>query len=162
MQITFITSRMVFGLAWTIGDASSLSCQSLYQLLFFHTICSSNINRHRWTLLSDVVPLKKLPQSLPVVTLPLVFVPLKSSGSFLLCTELFFKLSRIWDYVSIFKGFCYIRNGYIPACNKLLIGQLIYKAIELVDFKLHLSTSVFHFQIISFMVYQSQLITCKC
>jgi hypothetical protein len=67
--------------------------------------------------------------------------------------ELFLKLSGIWDYGNIFKGFSYIRNGYIPACNKLLGGQLIYKDIELVDFKLHLTTSVFHLQIISFMAY---------
>jgi hypothetical protein len=36
--------NIVFFLAWTIDDASSLSCQSLSQLQFFHTMCSSNIN----------------------------------------------------------------------------------------------------------------------
>jgi hypothetical protein len=34
MSIAFITLKMVFVLAWTIGDASSQSCQSLYQSCF--------------------------------------------------------------------------------------------------------------------------------
>ncbi len=31
MPIGFITLKMVFICAWTSGDASNLSCQSLYQ-----------------------------------------------------------------------------------------------------------------------------------
>ncbi len=37
MQITLVTLRMVFVFAWTIGNASTLSSQSLYE---FHFFCS--------------------------------------------------------------------------------------------------------------------------
>ncbi len=52
---------------------------------------------HGWTLLSDVVPLKKWPWSLHTVLISSLhhLLPLMSSASFLLCTELFWKL--IWN-----------------------------------------------------------------
>jgi hypothetical protein len=37
--MAFITLRMVFVLAWTIGDASSLSCQPPYRVDF---VCSTS------------------------------------------------------------------------------------------------------------------------
>jgi hypothetical protein len=43
MPIAFITLKMVFVLAWTIGDASSLACQSLNQVLFFYSSMSSGL-----------------------------------------------------------------------------------------------------------------------
>jgi hypothetical protein len=43
MPIAFITLKMVFVLAWTTGDASNLSCQSLYQVQFFYSSVSSGI-----------------------------------------------------------------------------------------------------------------------
>jgi hypothetical protein len=38
MPITFITLRMVFVRAWTIGDASSLSSQLLHQVHFVYSM----------------------------------------------------------------------------------------------------------------------------
>ncbi len=32
MPVTFVTLKMVFVLAWTIGDTSSLACQSLNEV----------------------------------------------------------------------------------------------------------------------------------
>jgi hypothetical protein len=43
MPIAFITLKMVFVLAWTIGDASSLACQSWNQVLFFYSSMSSGL-----------------------------------------------------------------------------------------------------------------------
>ncbi len=43
MPITFITLKIVFVLAWTIGDANSLSCQSLHQVHFVYSSMSSGI-----------------------------------------------------------------------------------------------------------------------
>jgi hypothetical protein len=43
MPIAFITLKMVFVLAWTIGDASSLACQSLNQVHFFYSSMSSGL-----------------------------------------------------------------------------------------------------------------------
>jgi hypothetical protein len=88
---------MVFVLAWTIGDASSLSSQSLYQ---FHFVCSMSCG------------IMKLPKSNTVLKcstiekvamkpcghfdyLPQPFMPLRSGVSFLLCTERMWKLGGI-------------------------------------------------------------------
>jgi hypothetical protein len=43
MPIAFINLRMVFVLAWTTGDASSLACQSLNQVHFIYSSMSGGL-----------------------------------------------------------------------------------------------------------------------
>jgi hypothetical protein len=43
MPIAFINLRMVFVLVWTIGDASSLACQSLNQVHFIYSSMSGGL-----------------------------------------------------------------------------------------------------------------------
>jgi hypothetical protein len=52
-------------------------------------------------------------------------------------TDLFWKLSGIWENGSIFKVFCFVRDCSIWACNKLLvIGHLMCKGIGVCWFEL--------------------------
>jgi hypothetical protein len=43
MPIAFITLKMAFVLAWTIGDASSLSFESLHQVNFARSMSTGTI-----------------------------------------------------------------------------------------------------------------------
>jgi hypothetical protein len=93
MQITFITLRMMFVLAWTIGDASSLSCQSLYQFHFVWSMSSGIVTPPKSDTVIRCGTTEKVAMELgnfDFLTLPSVL--LRSGASFLLCTESMWKL----------------------------------------------------------------------
>jgi hypothetical protein len=57
MPIAFITLKMVFVLAWIIGEAISLSCELLKFIVLI--ACGVITHHHRWAPLADVALLKK-------------------------------------------------------------------------------------------------------
>ncbi len=84
-------------LAWTIGNASSLSSQSLYK---FHVVCSMPCGIMTLPKSNTVLrcsTTEKAAMELPSCFdfLPLPFMPLRSGVSFLLCTECMWKLGGI-------------------------------------------------------------------
>jgi len=74
------------------------------------------------------------------LTLP--FVPLRSRAFFLLWTELFWKLSGIWDYNHISQVSCYIRN-----CSLL---AAISDWFSIVNLQLHLTIKPFQWTLMWF------------
>jgi hypothetical protein len=50
MPIAFIALKMVFVLAWTTGDSSNVSCQSLYHVLSgYSSMSSGSVTRSKLT-----------------------------------------------------------------------------------------------------------------
>jgi hypothetical protein len=123
MQITFIKLRMVFVLAWTIGDASCLSCQSLYQFHFVWSMSSGILTPPKSDTVIRLWYHWKGGHGASLVILISWLLPsvlLRSGASFLLCTELMWKLGGIWDYDNISKGFCHSRSLPLPSCKKII------------------------------------------
>jgi hypothetical protein len=52
MPIAFIALKMVFVLAWTTGDSSNMSCQSLYVLSGYSSMSSGSVT---WSKLTSVI-----------------------------------------------------------------------------------------------------------
>ncbi len=92
MLIAFITLSMVFVLVWTIGDTSSVSCQSLYQI---HSICSMS---------SDIIC-----TAIVVNFFPLMY-------KVILETKWNLRLERQFPG---FRNFCYVRKNFITPCNRI-------------------------------------------
>jgi hypothetical protein len=88
MPIAFITLRMVFALAWTIGDANSLSCQPLYQA---HFVCRSSTVIIVPPWLNNVVRYGTTEKVEHALNIDFLCLPLRSSAPFLVCMELFSK-----------------------------------------------------------------------
>jgi hypothetical protein len=58
MPITFITLKMVFVLAWIIGEAISLFCE-LLKFIFLITCVVVLLHHHSWAPLANVALLKE-------------------------------------------------------------------------------------------------------
>jgi hypothetical protein len=89
MPIAFITLKMVFVLAWTVGDASSLTCQSLNQVhLVYSSMSSGLLTQSKLNTVircgtTEKVAMELLPKIFGFMTLP--SVALRSGASFFIC-----------------------------------------------------------------------------
>ncbi len=115
MPITFVTLKVVFVLARTIGDASSLSCQSLYQSRFVCSMSSSIVAQSKLNTAIRCGANKKVgkepPWSFGFLHLP--FLPLQSGPSLVdsVCTELFWKLSGCGDFSFCNQNHCFFMDS---------------------------------------------------
>jgi hypothetical protein len=73
MQIAFITLRMVFVLAWTIGNASTLSSQSLYEFHFFCSMPCGIMTLPKSNTVLRCSTTKRRPWSFPVVLISCLY-----------------------------------------------------------------------------------------
>jgi hypothetical protein len=82
---------MVFDLAWTVGDASSVSYQFLNKFIFFVACLVASLHCHSWNTLNIrcgttenmTMDLPHCPHNLDFFHLP--FVPHRSGASFSCC-----------------------------------------------------------------------------
>ncbi len=75
MPIAFITLKMVFVLAWTIGDACSLSCQSYYQSCFVCSMSSDIGAQSKFNTVIKCGTAKKVAKEPPWSFLPASTIP---------------------------------------------------------------------------------------